>query len=216
MKIKAVLFDCDGLMFDTEIVAQRIWREVAQGYHYELPEDFFKQITGGEVKSKLFEDPVVGEIFKKAHAKRFDLSFWKGIQKDCLNKKGLIPLFQYLNEKKIQIAICSSSPKEYVETLLSTVSIELKYDYLIGGDLVSKKKPDPEIFLTAASYLKVEPEECLVLEDSKNGIVAADRAHMHRCFIQDTIEKDEELNALIEFEKADLEEVIELLETLSS
>ena len=64
MKIKAVLFDCDGLMFDTEIVAQRIWREVAQGYHYELPEDFFKQITGGEVKSKLFEDPVVGEIFK--------------------------------------------------------------------------------------------------------------------------------------------------------
>lgn len=216
MEMKALLFDCDGLMFDTEIVAQRIWQEVADANHYTLPDDFFVQITGSEVKPSLFQDPVVGTMFQQAHAKRYDLNFWKSIQKDCLNKKGLLELFAYLKTKSYKIAICSSSPKVYVEILLNSVSKPLQYDLLLGGNLVSKKKPDPEIFLKAAEILEVAPEACLVLEDSKNGIIAAQRAHMHHCFIADTISKDEELKQMIEFERQDLSEIIELLEEISS
>lgn len=215
MDIQAVLFDCDGLMFNTEVIAQDIWKKTAQEYNYTLPNDFFKQITGSEVKKELFEDPNIGKIFKEANTKRYDLNFWKNQETDSINKKGLIELFEYLNDKHIHAVICSSSPKEYVEVLLGTISKPLSYEFIIGGDSVKHKKPDPEIFLKASDLLQVSPHNCLVLEDSKNGIIAAHRAHMHHCFIEDTIEKDDELQNLIEYEKKDLNEVITLLEEVA-
>lgn len=215
MDIQAVLFDCDGLMFNTEVIAQEIWKETANKYHFSLPADFFKQITGSEVKKELLEDPTVGEIFTEANQKRYDLNFWKKQKIDSMNKKGLVELFDYLEEKKIHAVICSSSPKQYVEVLLERVSKPLSYEFIIGGDSVSHKKPDPEIFLKASALLSVKPEQCLVLEDSKNGIIAAHRANMHHCFIEDTIEKDDELEKLIEFEEKDLNGVIQLLNKVS-
>ena len=78
--------------------------------------------------------------------------------------------------------------------------------------MVKKTKPDPEIFLTAAGKLGIRPENCLVLEDSRQGIFAADAAGMHSCFIQDTIIPDDAMRAKIQNERHDLKEVIDLLE----
>ena len=78
--------------------------------------------------------------------------------------------------------------------------------------MTTRGKPDPEIFLLGAEKLGVDPENCLVLEDSKQGIIAARRAGMHSCFIQDTIEPDEEMEEAIEFRRDSLADVIGLLE----
>lgn len=212
MPIKAILFDVDGLMFETEIIAQRMMIEVATEHGLIIPEGYFEAITGSNVQGILQRFPEVTPILEEMKTKRFDLTFWKNIQKDCLNKEGLLDLYHFLTNHAYQIAICSSSPREYVEAVLSTVSIPIQYDVIVCGDMVEKVKPDPQIFLLASEALGVEPEACLVLEDSKNGILAACRAHMHHCFIQDTIEKDAELQNCIEYECKNLREVIGLLE----
>lgn len=218
MKMKAVLFDCDGLMFDTERVAQNMWREIGRSYGVEIPDDLFVAITGVKDTRALtpyFETvPHLQDILDASRKKRFDLEFWSSFYPDGLNKKGLVALNQYLNENHIPCCVCSSSKKEYVETLLRTVSVPLHFDSIVGGDMVEHGKPDPDIFLLGASILGVEAENCLVLEDSKMGILAAKRAGMHPCFIQDTIKPDDEMRENIEFEKEDLSQVIDLLEEL--
>ncbi|MCH4207952.1 MAG: HAD family phosphatase [Solobacterium sp.] len=219
MEIKAVLFDCDGLMFETEIVSQQMWRDEAAKYGVTLPEDFFLKITGASrADVKEYEDGIPGlsAVLPLIQKKRFNLDFWSSIHTDCLNKKGLIDLFEYLETNKVKIAVCSSSNSDYVKTLIHTVSEPLHYDAMVTGDMVTHSKPDPEVFLKGAEELHVKPEECLVLEDSKQGIIAAYRAGMHSCFIYDTIRPDSEMKRVMEFQEPSLDEVIGLLEHLRS
>ena len=162
MKMKAVLFDCDGLMFDTERVAQDMWRKIGRSYGVEIPDDLFVAITGVKDTRALtpyFETvPHLQDILDASRKKRFDLEFWASFYPDGLNKKGLVALNQYLNENHIPCCVCSSSKKEYVETLLRTVSVPLHFDSIVGGDMVEHGKPDPDIFLLGASILGVEAE----------------------------------------------------------
>ena len=218
--IKAVLFDCDGLMFETELVSQQMWRDAAAVYGETVPQSFFVAITG--THDRLFDMeqyrktmPHLDDIMEEMHHIRFDLSFWNSVHTDCLNKPGLLELFPWLKQNGYKTAICSSSFREYVETLTRNVSVPLEYDAIVTGDMVSHSKPDPEIFLKGASLLGAEPEECLVLEDSKMGILAARNAGMHSCFIKDTIEPDCEMLAAIEYSKENLSEVIDLLEEIN-
>ena len=215
MEIKAVLFDCDGLMFNTEQFSQKMWQDEAAKYNTVIPASFFTAITGAKADMKMTDFyhtiPHFREIYNVMHWKRFDLKYWASFYPDGLNKKGLMSLLDYLDEHQIKKAVCSSSSKEYVETLLETVSKPMHFDAVIGGDMVSRGKPDPEIFLKGAAQLQTPAENCMVLEDSKLGIMAAKAAGMHSCFIQDTIEPDEEMRPYIEFQKNDLSQVIGLL-----
>lgn len=215
--IKAVLFDCDGLMFETELVSQQIWRDEARKLNITLPDDFFMHITGSggqELENYILTVPGAKELRKILKEKRFDIDFWKSIQKDCMNKVGLIEIFTWLANYNYKVAVCSSSARTYVEALISTVSVPLQYDAIVCGDMVKHAKPDPEIFLTGAKILGINPENCMVLEDSKQGIIAANAAGMHSCFIQDTIQPDSLMESLIEYRKPSLIEVINLLEEL--
>jgi HAD superfamily hydrolase (TIGR01509 family) len=217
MTIKAVLFDCDGLMFNTERIAQKMWMEEAGKYGESFSDAFFKAITGAhaaDLSAFRKETPHLDEIHQAVHEKRFDLDFWASFYPDGLNKPGLIRLVLWLQAEKIPYAVCSSSSKGYVETLLHTVSVPLHFETVIGGDMVTHSKPDPEIFLKGAEALQLQQSDCLVLEDSKQGILAAHNAGMHNCFIQDTIEPDTEMRAVMEHECRDLNEVIGLIETL--
>lgn len=216
-KIKAVLFDCDGLMFDTERISQQMFRAAAEKHGVSLPDDFFVRQTGGtseEDRIYLHSLPGIEKVFSEVRGKRFDLAYWRSMPADALAKPGLKEIFAWLEEKGIACAVCSSSSKDYVRTLISTLSTEIRYDAIICGDMVSRKKPDPEIFLKAAEALQVSPEACLVLEDSRQGLLAARRAGMHSCFIQDTIIPDEGMRSLIEYERKDLHEAAALLEEL--
>jgi beta-phosphoglucomutase-like phosphatase (HAD superfamily) len=216
MKIKAVLFDCDGLMLDTERVSQDMWRRIGRDYGIEIPDEVFVAITGvkdDHLLQPFYEKiPHLKDVRNDARKKRFDLDFWSSFYPDGITKKGLVKLNYYLHEEGIACGVCSSSNKTYVETLLRTSSVPLYFDTIIGGDMVTHGKPDPEIFLKGAEVLGVEPSQCLVLEDSKMGILAARNAGMHSCFIEDTIHPDEEMLQAIEYRKDDLGQVIDLLE----
>lgn len=215
MKIKAVLFDCDGLMFNTEQVSQDLWRQEACKYHETLSDDFFKAITGArgvDMTPYEKETPHLKDIAMAMRAKRFDLSYWASFENDALNKKGMVELALWLHEHGIRIAVCSSSNSDYVQTLLSTVSVSLPFDAIIGGNMVRRGKPAPDIFLAGAKTLGVQPQECLVLEDSRQGIVAAFAAGMTSVFVEDTIPKDDEMISCMNHEVNHLGEVIDLFQ----
>jgi beta-phosphoglucomutase-like phosphatase (HAD superfamily) len=215
MKIQAVIFDCDGLMFNTEQMSKKMWRQEAEKMHIAIPDEFFTAITGArndtEARRQFAYIPHLNELCTLMKTKRFDHTYWSSFKTDELNKKGLLQLYSYLEEKEIRRAVGSSSSRQYVEALIANVSVQMHFDALITGDQVVHGKPDPEIFLKAAKALHIENENCLVLEDSKQGILAARSAGMHSCFIQDTIIPDKEMKEAIEFQKNDLAQVIDLL-----
>ena len=124
-------------------------------------------------------------------------------------------VLQYLEKNGYPVGICSSSAREYVLALIDSCSVKLHYDTIVCGDMVKHAKPDPEIFLKGAENLGVKPENCLVLEDSKQGILASVNAGMHNCFIPDTIIPDEAMSRAIEFRCESLHEVIGLLERIN-
>lgn len=214
--MKTVLFDCDGLMFDTERISIAHWKEEAEKNGIVLPEDFFIHTTGvRDDEADAYMRSVKGfyRILDRLKEERFDLSFWRSFGTDGLNKKGLQELIEWMDAHHMPRAVCSSSNYDYVKGLVDMASFDMHIDVYVTGDMVKHAKPDPEIFLKAAEKLGFEPEECLVLEDSKAGIIAAKRAGMHSCWIKDMIEADEEMKEALEYRGESLLDVIPLLET---
>ena len=189
--IELVIFDMDGLMFDTEIISKRAWYEAGQAYGYELDEDFLFGFIGMNVNS-------IGNAFRKTYGDEFPFEEVNKFQKEKLEnildtegfeiKKGLLEILDYLDEKKIKKAVATSSGRIKATKLISQAGILNRFDSIICGDEVTKGKPDPEIFLKACSKLDIAPENALVLEDSERGLLAANAGNIKCLVIPDLLE----------------------------
>lgn len=211
--IKCVIFDCDGLMFDSERISIDAWNRVGKKYGFNFDKEFFTGITGsgkGQAQKQFDRYPGVNEILPEIRKER-DRSIFEEAHTKGIAKKGLTTLLTYLNENNYLVCAGSSSAYPYVSELISTLDKPYHFDYICCGDMVTKCKPDPEIFLNCAQALNIDPSTCLVLEDSKNGIIAAKNAGMIAGFIYDTVEKDDEFKHLIDVEFDDLSQVIAYL-----
>ncbi|NLC48390.1 MAG: HAD family phosphatase [Tenericutes bacterium] len=213
-EIKAVVFDMDGLMFDTE----KLWLESViktnEEYGYNVPFDTAVECVGKRkdyTKSKLKE--VLGENFDADKFRELNVMFMnEDVNKNGLRvKKGLTELLEFLYEKNIKIAIASSSSNKEIEKRLKEANISLKYfDSIIGGYLVSKPKPDPEIYLKSCEILNVNPKNALALEDSEYGVISASKAGMKVILIPDIKLPSKEIQNLAYKTLNNLLEVIDL------
>ena len=127
-------------------------------------------------------------------------------------KPGVHELLSYLKEKGIKTAIATSSPIERTLKYLSSVKLEKSFDEIVSGYMVEKGKPEPDIFLYAAKKLGKMPENCLVLEDSPAGILAAHRAGCIPVMVPDQDEPDEETLKLLYRKACNLQAVIGIIE----
>lgn len=174
--IKAVIFDMDGLMIDSERATFEEYQKVLSQNGYEMSEDFYKTLLGKTLKAvyQIFykeygKDFPIDEMIQKVHdalAQRFET---EGVPV----KKGLIELLTFLKEHHYKTIVATSSGRERVDTILKQADLTQYFDDSICGDEVTKGKPDPEVFLRACEKLNVLPSEALVLEDSEAGIEAA-------------------------------------------
>jgi len=213
--MKSVVFDMDGLMFDTERVAILAWDYAGEkmgigktGYMvYKtlgMNVDASNQIWIKEFGEKYSTE----ELWK--YTREFNHDFYENNKVPI--KKGLYVLLDYLKKNGYKLAVASSTSKRGVERNLKDAGVLEYFDALICGDMVEKSKPEPEIYLKACAALGAEPSETIALEDSRNGLLSAHRAGMKVIMVPDLWEADEEVKGFLWNMCGDLEEVKEFLE----
>lgn len=214
MKIQGVIFDMDGLMFDTERLA--IWSIKELGKR--CGTDFLSgmpDLMG-----------VNARVSERAYKKRFgeDFDYWKYrkmrqelvdqyIREHGMPKKpGLDEILNFLEKNHIPMALGTSCEESVVKGYLDLAGIESFFSVVICGNMVKKSKPDPEVFQKAAEGLGVKPGNILVLEDSYHGIRAAHAGGFISCMVPDLQPLTEEMKKLSQWQVKDLSQVIPLIQ----
>lgn len=128
-------------------------------------------------------------------------------------KQGLYVLLEYLKNANAKLAVASSSPRWEVEKHLNDAGIIDCFSAIICGDMVEKSKPAPDIYIKACEMLNENPEECIALEDSKNGLLSAYRAGCKPIMVPDLWQPDEEILQIIKGKYSDLEQVKKAFES---
>lgn len=186
--ITAVLFDMDGLMFDTERLMLRSWQRAMADFGYDGTEEVFLRSVGRTVGA-------TDQILRAAYGPDFPLQAANQRTGEYARqemhlrgvpiKQGLPELLNYLEAQGLAKAVASSSQRAVVDRLVSAAGLAERFGATAAGDEVPHGKPAPDIFLLAAQRLGVEPARCLVLEDSEPGARAAHAAGMAVIIVPD-------------------------------
>lgn len=199
LEIKGVLFDMDGVVLDTEKLYTRFWQEAAQELGYPMTREHALGMRSlsreiGERQLKAYLGDSVD--YYQVRDKRIELMNAFIEEYGVEIKLGICELLSFLKEKGIKTAIATSSPLDRTKKYLSQVELVDEFDELISGHMVEHGKPEPDIYLYAASKLGLKPEECMVLEDSPTGILAAYRAGCIPVMVPDQDEPDKEVKKM--------------------
>lgn len=186
--ISIIIFDMDGLMFDTERISISAWKKAGEKFGYNIEGKHVIETMGlyFENAGKIFKD-YFGENFPFYRIRKLKEKYmFKYIEENGVPvKDGLYDLLNYLEQKNILKAVATSSERKKTERLLEMANIKNRFDYILCGDEITNGKPNPDIFIGLAHKANCCKSECLVLEDSENGIIAASKAEMKPVFIQD-------------------------------
>jgi HAD superfamily hydrolase (TIGR01509 family) len=197
--MEALIFDCDGVLADTERDGHRIAFNKAftkKGYQIEWGVDLYKEllkVAGGKERMKHYFEQigwpeVVSDkdgLIRELHKLKTDLYMQMIESGELPLRPGVVRLVDEAISEGITLAICSTSNERAVNLLVERLlgpERKARFGLILAGDVVSKKKPDPEIYNLALQRLDFEPKECVVIEDSRNGLLAAKAANI-RCLI---------------------------------
>lgn len=176
---EAFIFDMDGTMFDTEPISAQAWRAVCAPHGWDVPESLFLRVVGMDNRS-------IANIFRQTFGPDFpyedirrqktawQMQYYR--DHDIPLKDGLHAILAFARTHKIRCAVASSSPAVQIRFLLEKTGTISYFSYIQSGEDVAHGKPAPDIFFAACQGLGVSPSSALVLEDSRNGILAAHAA----------------------------------------
>ena len=215
-KIRGVVFDMDGLMFDSERIVQYSWNEAGQQMGYgKLGDENMRHTIGFNVTRRQ-------EYFYGKYGQDFPFEEFKERYRSVYSryveeygvpaKKGLHELLEVLRKRGIPMAIATSSSFEHARRNVEREQIAGYFRGMITGNMVREGKPSPEIYRKACELLAVEPCYAAALEDSLHGIVSAHRAGMVTIMVPDLIEDSSPVDAILDGKAASLLEIAELME----
>ncbi len=192
---KAIVFDMDGVLFDTERVCDMVWMEISDEIGFEKGADALKNCVGLNRKSE-------AEYFAANHPEvdfewfvmQLSARMQKWLDENGMPvKTGTRELLTWLRENLWKVGLATSTRKVSVMHHLEMTGLTEMFDEIVTGDMVEKGKPDPEIYLTACEKLGTRPEETYAVEDSRNGLVSAHNAGMMAILVPDTTVPTEEM-----------------------
>jgi HAD superfamily hydrolase (TIGR01509 family) len=191
MKLAAVIFDMDGVMFDTERLAFAAWEKACNHYGYPFPRQLLIRCVGHTLED-------TRELFRREVGDGFDFdavyeyekqSVLEYIEREGVPvKPGLSRLLDFLDRHCIAKAVATSTGRNRAERMIAAAGFSGHFDTVVYGDQVARGKPAPDIFLMASAALNRAPRECVVLEDSENGIRAAHAASMIPILVLDILQ----------------------------
>ncbi len=218
MKINAVIFDMDGVIFDTESLARDSWLSVEQEFGIKVGQDFMIMLLGMshtgilDVYADYFGDYELGcriynwrKTFMAEHIERDGVPI----------KPGVLEMFAYLKDAGLPMALATSSFRPIYERLFRVTGLENPFRMVVTGDMLKHSKPDPEIYLKAAEGLQVPIGECMVLEDSFNGVLGGAAAGAVTVMVPDMVQPTPEVRAKAYKVCASLLDVIPLLKKIN-
>ena len=216
-KIKAVLFDMDGVIFDTEREYLKEWNKIFEKYGYEMKKEIYVSVMGRGRKK-------VKEIFKENFGDDLPIEEMY-IEKDKMLKEaiennevplkqGALELLEFLKKNEYKTALATSAKKDRVKSQVTHAKINNLFDAIVCADDIVNSKPDPEIFLKAAEKVNIKPENCVVIEDSEAGIRAAFNAGMIAFHVKDLKEADESITKYCDKNFENLIEIKKYIENM--
>lgn len=197
----AVIFDMDGVIFDSEKKVVECWQEIAAKYRIKDIETACRECLGlnREATKTIFLERYGKDFPYDAYKNEMSALFHERYKDGRLPMKpGVEELLQYLKEQKKGIALASSTRSDIVTRELSDAGILSYFDVVIGGDVVKRSKPEPDIFLRACEELRTEPGDAYGIEDSYNGIRALSAAGIRAIMVPDMVQASEEMKELSE------------------
>ena len=178
---ECVIFDMDGVVIDSEPFHYTVNKEIFKNLNIDVPDKKYVMFIGAT-------NTAMWTYLKKEYKLPQDVKYLVKLEEDGVinylkkNKErpidGVLELLKSLSKKEIAIALASSSPPDYIYAVLKSFDI---YDYfkeVVSGEWVKRSKPAPDIFLKTADLLSIDPKNCVVIEDSENGVNAAKAAGM--------------------------------------
>ncbi len=208
---RAVIFDMDGLMIDSESIYQMAWRRAIREFEREMPDETFRRFLGRNSQdshallAEIYGDKFdVGGFLARCGKIAGDHIETHGIP----HKPGLGDLLSSLEARGLPKGVATSTRREWA--LRSLGPLAARFEVLTTGDEVTRGKPAPDIFLLCAERLNAAPPDCLVLEDSEAGVRAAHAAGMRAIMVPDLVEPTDDVRALVWRVCASLDEVREM------
>jgi HAD superfamily hydrolase (TIGR01509 family) len=217
--IKYAVFDMDGTLLDTERLFKSTWIETSDKWGIDDSRDFYKDVCGRNI-------PKIREVFLERYGDKYDFDkflnernnlFVEIIKRDGVPvKEGCFELLEYLKSEGIPCALATSTPMRLVEHNMSVTGIGKYMDAIVTGDMVENGKPAPDIFIEAGRRIGAVPSECMVLEDSYNGLRGASAAGMIPIMIIDELLPNDEMMNITRAQCNTLYEVLETIKKINS
>jgi HAD superfamily hydrolase (TIGR01509 family) len=210
---QAVVFDMDGLLFNTEALYHGALLLAVAEHKREVAPDLFRRTVGlpwPQVRAVLVAH--FGEAFPvDEFAAAWPRHFWVVAETGLALKPGVLELLDTLDQLRLPRGIATSSSPTTVERHLTSLRLVGRFDEIVGRGDYEAGKPAPDPFLEAARRLNVEPRLCLALEDSHNGVRSASSAGMMTVMVPDLLEPTDEIRALCTLVAGDLHDVRRLI-----
>lgn len=179
--IELVIFDLDGVLLDSESLYKTVNMQLFSDLGVDITDEEYNSfigISGDKMWGYIKEKGTLPQPISELRTMERECKFEGLSSNELIPNEGLFELLNHIKQQKIPACIASSGLMKNIELILSKLDVEYYFSHIVSGEMPKNGKPAPDIFLLAASNYDVDPEHCLVIEDSRNGTLAAKAANM--------------------------------------
>lgn len=210
-KVKAVLFDMDGVLVDTEKIYARYWKQAAAELGYDLPMEDILALRScdhrlaAEIFLRRFGDEGIYHVVQKR--RRELMRAWQAENRPE-QKPGVRDLVFYLQKKSMTAAVVTAAPLRRARSYLESAGLSELFPLILSAENVERGKPFPDVYLAACRALDLAPCECAAVEDSPNGVMSASRAGCRVIMIPDLTPCTSDLASYVDWQFERLDQII--------